>query len=254
MIRRHLRARQLAAALALAAGATSAAAASPGAPAGGERFVELATGLGLTADSNLRLRRTTAAGPTDLRFFGVSWEDHSLEGPSARYTAARFGYFTRRRPWLGVAVEFVHFKIFARVGRVLHVTGTDAGTPIDTVAPMSDLVQRYVVGNGVNLIPVSLIARLRAGSRVEPYVTAGAGPTLLYTGSVIQGDARSGPYELGGPAYCAGAGVRLRGGRHLGALIEYRHSRTRADGSIDSGDSRVNLRTNHYVVGGTLRF
>jgi hypothetical protein len=246
--------RPLAWSLLLAGGLSWAAPPAPTGTPGGERFVELATGLGLTSDSNLRLRRTTADGPTDLKFIGVSWEDHSLEGPSARYTAVRVGYFTRRHPWLGVAADFVHYKVFARVGRTLRVAGTSEGLPVDAVQPMSDLVQRYVVGNGVNLLPLSLLARARAGSRVEPYLSLGVGPTLLYTGSVVQGDARSGPYEFGRPAYCAGAGVRLGAGRRLGALLEYRHSRTTVDGSVNAGDSRARLRTNHYVVGGTLRF
>ena len=77
----------------------------------GELYLKLSTGLGLTHDSDLDLRRRSDG--TALTFADVTWEDHSLEGPSSRYTAVRFGYFFARRPWFGVAIDFVHYKVFA---------------------------------------------------------------------------------------------------------------------------------------------
>jgi opacity protein-like surface antigen len=227
----------------------------------GDLFLKVATGLGLTEDSDLDIRQSDPAGDSNLTFHDVSWEDNSLSGPSARYTTVRFGYFTARKPWLGVAVEFMHFKVFAEVERSLRVTGTDQGVPIDAVQPMNAIVERYIVGNGVNFLTASFLARKRLhrserypNGRLQPYVGVGAGPTFLYTSSTVHGKKRGGPYELGGIGLAALGGVQLHVGRHWDLFAEYKRSYTQANGSIDDGSSRTDLHTNHYTVGAGIHF
>jgi hypothetical protein len=224
------------------------------APAG-DRFVEVMTGLGLTDDSRLRITRSGTNGPTDLTFSHVRWDDHSLEGPSARYMDVRFGIFFARRPWLGVAVDFLHYKVFADVDRSIPVHGTLDGVTLDTVQPMRPIVQRYNVSNGVNLIPLSVFGRLRFDDgRVQPFLGLGVGPTLLFTSSAVENNWRKGPYEWGHLAFLAQAGVRVRLGPRWGVLAEYKRSYTEANGSVHHGSSRTILRSDHFVVGGTLHF
>jgi len=134
----------------------------------GDLFLKVATGLGLTEDSDLDIRQSDPGGNTNLTFYDVAWEDNSLSGPSARYTTVRLGYFLAGKPWMGVAVDFMHFKVFAEVERSVRVTGTNEGLPVDVVQPMNAIVERYIVGNGVNFLTASFLARKRL-KRSEKY-------------------------------------------------------------------------------------
>ena len=229
----------------------------------GEWFLKLATGLGLSRDSDLDIRQTDPGGNTNLTFFDVSWEDNSLRGPSARYTTVRLGHFLKDKPWLGIAVEFMHFKVFAEVERPLRVQGTNQGTPIPsgTVQPMSVIVERYIIGNGVNFIPVSFLARKRVKrsdefphGRLQPYAGFGLGPTLLYTQSTVNGKRRSGPYELGNLGIQALGGLQFHVSRSWDLFAEYKYSFTQANGSVDDGSSRTDLHTNHFTAGAGVHF
>jgi len=227
----------------------------------GDLFLKVATGLGLTEDSDLDIRQSDPGGNTNLIFSDVSWEDNSLSGPSARYTTVRVGYFLAGKPWMGVAVEFMHFKVFAEVERSVRVTGTNEGVPIDAVQPMNAIVDRYIVGNGVNFLTASFLARKRLKrsedyphGRVQPYVGVGAGPTLLYTQSTVNDKKRSGPYEFGGVGLAALGGVQVQLSRRWDLFAEYKRTYTQANGSIDDGSSRTDLHTNHYTAGVGLHF
>jgi outer membrane protein W len=230
-------------------------------PVSADRFLELSTGVGLTKDSELRLRQSDSFGDTNLRIRNVAWDDNSLTGPSARYLNLRFAYFLKSRPWLGFGVELLHYKVFAEVDRVAHVQGINQGTPIDAVQPIDDIVQQYVVSNGVNLIPFSMFARLRArrserfpNGTVQPYLGLGAGPTLLFTQSAVNGEFRPGKYEFGNPAFQAVAGARFRLSPRWSFLTEYKYTYTEANGPIAAGTSRTDLHSNHLTVGAGFRF
>ena len=227
----------------------------------GDLFLKVATGLGLTGDSDLEIRQSDPGGNTNLTFFDVEWEDNSLSGPSARYTTVRVGYFLAGKPWMGVAVEFMHFKVFAEVQRSVRVTGTNEGVPIDAVQPMDAIVDRYIVGNGVNFITASFLARKRLkrseeypDGRLQPYVGVGAGPTLLYTQSTVNDKKRSGPYEFGSIGLAALGGVQVQLSRRWDLFAEHKRTYTQANGSIDDGSSRTDLHTNHYTAGAGLHF
>lgn len=228
----------------------------------GELYVKVSTGLGLTEDSDVRIRQADpAAGNTNLTFSDVAWEDNSLSGPSARYTDVRFGYFFKSRPWLGVSVDFLHFKVFAEVHEPVRVRGVHQGVPIDTVQPMDAIVERYTVTNGVNLLPVSFLVRKRLKrsdryphGRVQPYTGFGAGPTLIYTRSTVNGWSRGGPYELGTVGVQALGGVQLHVGRSWDVFFEYKRTYTQVTGRIAGGSSRSDLHSNHYIVGGGVHF
>ncbi len=223
----------------------------------GEIYLKILTGVGLTDNSDLEINQSDLSpNDTKLTFFDVEWEDHSLEGPSARYMGVRVGYFLQRKPWMGVAVDFLHFKVFAEVDQSLRVQGTT-----NAVQPMSDIVQRYDIGNGVNFIPFSFIVRARTHrserfphGRIQPYAGVGLGPTLLYTQSVVNGKLRSGPYEFGNPGLQVLGGVQLLVSRRWDLFAEYKYTYTEANGSIDSGSSRTRLNSNHFTLGGGVHF
>ena len=163
--------------------------------------MQLYTGLGLTEDSDLRVR--VPGEGFDLTFSRVCWEDYSLSRPSIPYIGFRAGRFLERRPWLGLAIDVIHYKVFARTDRLVDVTGTFDGSPVAGAAPLGQFVQRYNVGNGVNMYLLTALARLRRGrsdefpdGRWRPYAGLGVGPTLPYTHSTVLGNSRKG-YEAG---------------------------------------------------------
>ena len=167
-------------------------------------FVQFYSGLGLTEDSDLRIR--VPAEGFDLTFSRVSWEDYSLSQPSIPYIGVRVGRFFERRPWLGLAVDVIHYKVFARIEHQVDVSGTFQGSQISGTAPLGQFVQRYNVGNGVNMYLLTALARQRRGrseefpdGRWRPYVGLGLGAAVLYTHSTIFDESREG-YEAGKPA------------------------------------------------------
>ena len=224
----------------------------------GEMYIKVYSGLGLSDDSDLWIRQPTLG--TDLMFSSVGWEDHSLSNPSIPYIGVRFGYYLRSRPWLGFAVDTLHFKIFAEVDDAVRVTGQHLGVPIDTVQPMNAIVQQYNVANGINMFPLSVLGRLRlkpterhSEGRVQPYAGVGAGPTLLYTQSRIDGQDRSG-YEVGKLGVQVIAGVQLYVSRGVDLFGEYKFTYTEANGSVRDGSSLTDVKSNHFVVGAGFHF
>ncbi len=221
-------------------------------------FVQLYTGLGLTEDSELRVR--VPGERFDLTFRQVSWEDYSLSQPSIPYIGVRIGRFFERRPWLGLAVDIIHYKVFARTDRLVEVSGTLDGDQVAGTAPLGQFVQRYNVGNGVNMYLLTGLARLRRGrsdefpdGRWRPYAGLGVGATVLYTHSTVLDESRQG-YEAGKLATELLAGMELQLSRRFAVFGEYKRTRTDANGSVVGGDSATRLDSDHFVVGGGYRF
>jgi len=126
---------------------------------------------------------------------------------------------------------------------------------------MSAIVERYIIGNGVNFIPVTVVARKRLKQserfphgRLQPYAGFGLGPTLLYTQSTVNGKRRGGPYELGSVGIQALGGLQFHLSRSWDLFAEYKYTFTQANGSIDDGSSRTDLFTDHFTAGVGLHF
>ncbi len=221
-------------------------------------FVHAYTGVGVTEPSDLRI--SVPAQGFDVVFEQVDWEDHSLSRPSIPYIGVRVGKWLSRRPWLGVAADVVHYKVFAETARLVRVRGTLGGGTIAGTVPLGQLVRQYDVANGVNLWLGELLVRKRMGrdagqpdGRWWPYAGVGAGPAVLYTHSQVLGENRKG-YELGRLAVELLAGVELRLGSRWRLIVEAKRTRTTANGSVAGGDSRTTLDSDHLVVGGGFRF
>ena len=225
-------------------------------------YVRLYTGIGVTRDSDLRIRQPALG--TDLTFEQVSWEHRSLSTEwtwdSVPYMGVRAGFFFRNRTWLGVSFEVLHFKILAETEKRVHVTGTDEGRRVDRVAPMEQFVQDYRVTNGVNLVLANVqahkglakSARFSEG-RADLYGGFGAAVTVPYTGSLIDG-ARSGQYEWGRLASQLLGGVAWHLSPRWDLSSEYRFTLTTVDGAVARGDSRSRLRTHHVAFGFAYHF
>ena len=225
-------------------------------------YVHFYTGVGITGDSDLRIRQPSLG--TDLLFEQVSWEHKSLSTQWTRdsvpYTGVRAGFFFREPRWLSLSVEVLHFKILAEEEKPVRVRGTDEGRPVDTVAPMAQFVQLYQVTNGVNMILSNLEAHRRlvktAGfpdGRADLYGGLGAGVTIPYTRSVIDGQAR-GQYEWGRLATQVLGGLSWHVSPRWDLTAEYKFTRTTVDGAVAAGESRSRLRTHHLAFGFGFHF
>ncbi len=221
-------------------------------------FVQLYTGLGLTADSDLRVR--VPGEGFDLTFSRVSWEDYSLSRPSIPYIGVRVGRWFERRPWLGLAVDVVHYKVFARTERRVDLRGTLDGQPVAGSARLGEFVRRYNVGNGVNMYLLDVLVRARRGrseaypdGRWRPYAGLGLGATVLYTHSTVLGASRQG-YEAGKIGAELVAGIELQLAPRFAVFGEVKRTRTDANGSVVGGDSETRLDSEHFVVGGSYSF
>ena len=168
-------------------------------------YLRLYSGVGVTGDSNLRIYQPSLG--TDLILERVSWEHRSLTTDWSRdsipYVGVRAGFFFREPEWLSLSFEVLHFKILAETEKRVRVRGTDEGAAVDTVAPMRQFVQTYQVTNGVNMILGNVQVHERlvrsarfADGRADIYGGLGAGVTIPYTRSTIDGETR-GQYEWG---------------------------------------------------------
>ena len=199
------------------------------------------------------------SAPDALTFEQVSWRHESLSTDWSRdsipYMGIRGGFFFREPRWLGLSFEILHFKIIAESEKSFRVHGTDEGVAVDTVAPMSQFVQSYRVTNGVNMalsnvqahVGLARNARFPEG-RADLYGGLGAGVTIPYTGSTIDGEVR-GQYEWGRLALQLLGGVAWNVSRRWDLSLEYKFTRTTIDGEVAGGDSLSRLRTHHLALG-----
>ena len=174
---------------------------------------------------------------------------------SIPYVGVRGGFFFREPRWLSLSVEVLHFRIFAEPATPVRVTGTDEGMPVDIVAPMQRFVQLYQVSNGVDMVLGNVQAheRLAEGAgfpdgRVDLYGGLGAGVTIPFTRSVIDGPSQ-GRYEWGRPATQVLGGIGWRMWPRWDISLEYKFTATTVDGSVADGDSESGLRTHHLALG-----
>ena len=220
-------------------------------------YLRLYSGVGVTGDSNLRIRQPSLG--TDLILERVSWEHRSLTTDWSRdsipYVGVRAGFFFREPEWLSLSFEVLHFKILAETEKRVRVRGTDEGAAVDTVAPMRQFVQTYQVTNGVNMILGNVQVHERlvrsarfADGRADIYGGLGAGVTIPYTRSTIDGETR-GQYEWGRLATQVLGGFSWQMSRHWDISLEYKFTVTTVDGEVAYGDSRSRLHTHHLALG-----
>lgn len=106
----------------------------------------------------------------------VEWAGKPFK--AAPYYGLRFTHFYDRHPNWGAAVDFTHYKMYAKTDREVKVNGTWNGVPVDGVARMDQYVQRFEISHGVNVLSLNAIYRWLdlggiAGARLQPYVGAG---------------------------------------------------------------------------------
>lgn len=242
--------------MALALAALVCARAAP--PAAAEPFLDLYTGKAFTRDADIRVRQPPLG--SDFRAAGVRFRDESFRDPP--YYGLRAGYFLDRLPWLGAAVEFFHFKVFADTAATRRLTGTRAGAAVDAVEPVDTVIQAFSISHGVNYLTLDVLVRapllgdrgrLPRG-RLQIYGGLGAGPVIVHPENRIGGLKNAERYEIGGVGAQALAGVRVFLFRHVGLFAEYKFTFADLEVNAALGDARLDERTHHLVGGVTIAF
>ena len=221
-----------------------------------EFVVSYYLGSARTSASSLTVSQPGIA--TQIRFERVRYRGKSFDGPL--YYGIRAGMFTGRFPGLGFEAEFVHLKVFTEPDQVVSASGTHLGQPLNRNLHLGEIVQRFSISHGVNLLMFNVVGRYRIkadaqGRRSRLILDArfGAGPTLPHTESAID-DRRQEQFEVGGLAIQLGGGGELRLKAGLYAIAEYKFTRTRQKGSVFMGEAESLLRSQHGIFGLSYHF
>jgi len=222
-----------------------------------EFVLDLFTGQSDTSSADVEIKQPAAGNSftvRDLAFDGESFEDPP-------YYGARVAYFFEGLPWLGVGVEFFHFKVFGETGETRQITGTRGGSPINTTAPVNAVVQKFDVSHGVNYLMFDVITRYGffrdtddyPGGRLQLYVGGGVGPVITHAETRIEGVAAEPGYEVGGVGVQGFAGVRFMLFKYVGLFVEGKitHSSLTV-GVARDGEASFDETTRHIVGGITI--
>ncbi len=195
--------------------------AEPGTP-GPSWYVSWGYNTETYLDHDMRFRQPSLG--TDFTLHDVELHDevsadvwnHSLTIPQY---SIRVGCFL----WKNTSIElnFDHAKAILDVAQQVHVTGTIAGSPVDAVVPVSDVVQGYKLNNGANFLLFNVVQRFpligetgRTGS-VALLGKAGFGFMYPHTENTVLGLPNKSHFEYGGLGTGVEAAVRVhffRGG------------------------------------------
>ncbi|MEW6277244.1 MAG: hypothetical protein AB1758_01390, partial [Candidatus Eremiobacterota bacterium] len=211
------------------------------APRGGDFFLKFYTGVPFTHNSDLRL--TQPAVGNDLTFRDVSWIDASFGPPNAPYYGIRLGYWLEDVPWLGVMLDYVHFKAIAETPNVVNVSGTRFGAPINANLPMSSIVSQYQMTNGISFLTFNAMGRWQLdvsqefpNGRLQPYAGFGLGPTFHQPEIVVDGiSSVPNEYQWGELGVQAFLGVSYHLIPELDIFAEYKFTHTQTNLDVPLG-------------------
>jgi lipid A oxidase len=224
------------------------------APLAAETLFSAYTGTSYTRSSDLRLAQPGLASDFTLR--DVHWDAHPFK--PAPYYGLRVTHFYDRSPNWGAAIDYTHYKIYANTDRVVSADGTVRGVPIAAAVPMNQLVQRFEISHGVNVLSLNGIYRwLDAGiaaGRLQPYVGAGLAYYVPHAENTVGGVPFEGGYKTSGFGYQLFAGAQYWMTERVGLFAETKFNSGTAKVDIAGGRAETPLRTFHVVAGINYRF
>ena len=212
------------------------------------------TGTSYTRDSDLRLTQPGSA--TDLTLRDVRWDAHPFK--PAPYYGLRVTHFYERRPNWGAAIDYTHYKIYANTDRAVRADGMLRGLPIGATLPMNQLVQRFEISHGVNVLSINGLYRWLdlpiADGRLRPYVGAGLAYYRPHAENTVGGTPFESGYEASGFGYQLLAGAHYQLTERIGLFAETKFNSGTAKVDIAGGRAETPLRTFHVVGGISYRF
>ena len=214
--------------------------------------------LGGAATQPATLRVEQPARGTDFEAHEVTFAGRSVESPV--YYGYRIMWAQPRQGHVGFEAELIHLKVYAESQELVRVRGTLRGVPIDRTMRFGEVVERFSISHGLNLLLANLVLRQPLGGagavrerRFVLAVRAGAGPTIPHPESTVGGRTHE-QYEWGRVAGQVAAGLEVRVTTHVAALVEYKVTTTSQRVSVPDGWASGRFTTQHAVGGIGWRF
>jgi hypothetical protein len=207
------------------------------------------TGNAATASNRVRIASTSEQ--TDVTLDDIPYRDESSKSPV--YYGARVMRQFHRAPWLGLEAEFVHVKVIADTQSDVRVLGTLDGTPTDAVRRLGEILPRFEMSHGLNLILANVVARRSLSSagaarRVAIVGRAGFGPTVPHVEATFHREHED-AYQFGRAALDVAVGAEVALTSRLLAAGEVKGVFTRQVVQIGTSELSGSFRTLHLVAG-----
>ena len=219
------------------------------APLQAETQFSIYTGTSRTRSSEVRLVQPGAG--TDLSLGEVRWGADPFR--PAPYYGLRLTHFPERAPNWGIALDFTHYKVYAKTDRTVSASGTWRGAPVSGAAAMNQFVQRFEISHGVNVLSVNGIYRWLdpglASGRLQPYAGAGLAHYRPHAETTVDGATYETGYQGSGFGYQLLAGAQYRVAERWALFLETKFDSGTAKLDIAGGRAETPLRTFHLTAG-----
>ncbi|HET9372782.1 MAG TPA: hypothetical protein VFO19_21110, partial [Vicinamibacterales bacterium] len=191
------------------------------------------------------------------RTLSVEFEDVEFEAKpfsAPQYYGWRVGRMFGASGRIGVELEFVHAKMYAKTDRIYPINDRTGLLDVPAQTPMSGLVQRYAMSHGLNFILFNVVVREPLGEGpVTLVVRGGAGPTLPHAESTVLGVPRE-QYEYGGIGLDAGIGLDIKIRGRFSAMSEYKLTYAKPEISVAGGTGQTTALAHQINFGVTFGF
>jgi len=220
------------------------------APARAQWAFSTFTGANYTLPSSITIERPEVG--MNLVFDDVHYRAKPFISPP--YYGARITRFLGAGR-LGIEVEFLHIKVYARTSDQVRMHGTYNGQPIDARLPMNTVVARYNQTHGLNFLFANLVWRQPLGgrgARAALLLRGGAGPVRPGR-DIVMADLNVQGYQFAGIGAQAAAGLEVRLNGWLAALAEYKFTHARPELNLGAeGHGRMTAASHNVVFGVTV--
>ena len=181
-----------------------------------------------------------------LAYHDVAFEARPFDSP--QYYGARIGKLFGPSRRIGVEVEFIHLKVYAKTHDPYPTTGEFGTSQAAAGGPMNAIVQRYAMSHGLNFLVANLVTRTSLGGATSFIARAGFGPTLPHGETTVLEQSRD-AYEYAGLGahVAAGLDLRLRGRLSLVAEYKFTYASPRID--LARGTGEMTAATHHVAFG-----
>jgi hypothetical protein len=222
-----------------------------------EPFFDLYTGKSISRDSDVHVNQPSLGN--DFTVHDVAFTDKSFSDPP--WYGLRAGYFFDTQPWLGIGLEYFHFKMIGDTADSKPITGTRGGGPIATATRVDSIVQQFQITHGVNYLVIDGFLRYPLlkdperfpQGRVHLYGGIGLGPVIAHAENRVEGVRNDEGYEVAGAGFQFFVGVRALVWKYVGLFAEYKFTHANLNVGVARGDADVDENTHHLVGGITVR-
>jgi hypothetical protein len=173
------------------------------------------------------------------------------------YFVARVGVFE-----VGPEFEWIHLKVYLKTEDSSEIRGFLGGEAVNTVLPVHQLIERFSISHGSNLLLGNLAIRSDflpgppwSDRDTQLIGRVGYGANLAHFEGSMAGDSYTEHWGYGGDAFQVGAGLALPLWGFLFGMVEYKFTLTDPGGTIsNNAEIKADLNTHHLVFGLTLQF